>query len=68
MKTSVAKIETDREGVDYVINHTSVPAVAAGTALIVPYCHAAACRYLSRGVMVEATKDDVERYEKEGPH
>lgn len=62
------KINAAADNVRYVLENTTIPAVRTGDALIVPAEHAAACRYLACGEMVDVTPDDVEKYEKEGPH
>jgi hypothetical protein len=62
------KINAVAYNVRYVLECTTIPAVRTGNALIVPAEHAAACRYLACGEIVDVTPDDVEKYEKEGPH
>ncbi|MGL4756286.1 MAG: hypothetical protein ACRCXB_28365 [Aeromonadaceae bacterium] len=61
------KINAAAYNVRYVLEHTTIPAVHTGDALIVPAEHAAACQYLACGEIVGVTHDDVERYERERP-
>lgn len=61
------KINATADGVRYTLECTTIPAVRTGDALIVPAEHAAACRYLACGEIVDVTPDDVEKYERERP-
>lgn len=63
----LVKINASAGGVHYVLEYTNIPAVRTGNALIVKSEHAEACRYFACGEIVDVTKVDVDKYEKERP-